>query len=174
MGYDQHQRQHPEERSTLDGSPFLLFRQGSWSIFSQKAEKEVIQLKDELESFPFYKIELILYFPQKRFFYIKRRWFKERIMPADETDRWDRSYLKESQQPLACRTETVLLDRLTGLATLCAPSCYGKKARTDSTAPSHREPMGLRYLKRQFRVLASCLKSGFKETRSFSLFIHSG
>jgi hypothetical protein len=29
-------------------------------------------------------------------FFQEGSWFKERIMPADETDRWDRSYLKES------------------------------------------------------------------------------
>lgn len=39
-------------------------------------------------------------------------------MLVDETDRWDRSDLKESEQPLAYRTETVLLDWLTGLASL--------------------------------------------------------
>lgn len=41
-----------------------------------------IKLKDELQSFPLDKIELILNFPQKQF--STRRWFEERIMSVDE------------------------------------------------------------------------------------------
>jgi hypothetical protein len=49
-----------------------------------------------------WEIELILFYlyPSLKndFRYQEKEgsWFKERRMPADETDRWDRSYLKES------------------------------------------------------------------------------
>lgn len=45
-----------------------------------------------------------------------------------------------------------------------------KAPMTDSTAPPPREGMELRSLKRELRVLASCLQSRFKEIRydSFS------